>query len=130
MSHCSPSMTPMRAPRKSLRQIVTGIDLSSNMRHDNFSCLSPRLDREVLDLDVTSTRCRFQVIDNTDIGKIISIASAWTILEETQFTEDTAEVPDHLRASNARVEFGLGRAGCRHGLQSRLVRNCGLAIQH
>ena len=118
MSHGPTRVSAMQSPDEGFGEIITWVDHTSQVGHDNFPCLTPGLDRKVLDLNMAGSGSRLRVVDNIDVRHIVSEASTRASLEEPQFRKDAAKVAQHLRAGNTRVKLCFRRAGGRHGLKT------------
>lgn len=93
-----------------------------------FSVLTPSLDSEVLDLDVTGPRCRATFIDNVDIRQIVRVYLRGPVLEQVELLEDKPEVPCHFGACNASVKLRFCGAGRSYVLETRLVCDDSTAV--
>ena len=84
MPHRALRVSAVEYPRESLGEIIAGVELPSEMDHDDLPGLPPALDSEVLNLNMASSGRRLHVIDDVDVRHVISEAATRSFLEETK----------------------------------------------
>ena len=71
VSHTATRMTRVQHPAKGLGEIIARVEDPREMFHDQVALFTPFLNSEVLDLDVSGTRCGSVLVDHVQCGSIV-----------------------------------------------------------
>ena len=129
MTHQAANMAMVERGPKRLRQGVGGIDDARDVGKDNFLGGLPLLQGEVLDVNVTGTRCGTICVNHQDRGCIVLEQRGRTELWVSKLQENRAKVLGDLGGMNGGEEFGFGGASRYRGLYLGLVRQ-GTTAKH
>ncbi len=110
MAHQATNMTMMERGTERFCQRVGGIDDTRDMGKDNFLGGFPLLQGEMLDVDVTGTRCGTIRVNHQDRGCIILKQRGRTELWVSKLQENRAKVLGDFGGMNGGEEFGFGGA--------------------
>jgi hypothetical protein len=100
MSHTTTHMTGMEDPAERLGHTIARVENSLEMDHDKIHFLSPFLDSEMLDLNVSCSWCGPAFINHVQSSKIVNEHARGTRPECVERLEDAAETFDNLSASD------------------------------
>ena len=121
MSHPPTAVSRVQDPTKSFRHVVTEVDDTWAVTQDDIALVSPFLNSEMLDLDVTRTRGRTRFVDHGNRSLIVNEEGCSTRAEGLKLLQHVTKVHGSLRACHGSVEFGLGRTGGYDRLHAALV---------
>ena len=76
VTHRAACVTVVKNPSERLGQVVTRVDHTGDMPHDDLTVLTPRLNRKELHFNVTCPGSRLLVVDDVDAGLVIHMHRA------------------------------------------------------
>ena len=105
------AVSRVQDPTESFRQVVTEVDDTWAVTQDDVALVSPFLNSEMLDLDVTRTWGRTRFVDHGNRSLIVNEKGSSTRAEGLELLQHVTKVLGSLCTCHGSVEFGLGRTG-------------------
>ena len=115
------SMAQVQGPSESFGRLISHIDNTGQMVHDNNAVASPFLNCKVLDVNMPRVRCGFSLVDHGDGRNVILVQWCRAILQNAKLKQHSTQILSEPGSVHSRNKLCFSRTGRDRGLQLRLV---------